>query len=86
VIARHDEHMVALERAVLAGFTARAPCRSKQRRPPSPAALAEAAQLHGPEPAAGERVVVDFADYVAAAQASATRLLATAHPEEASDE
>jgi len=86
VIARHDEHVVALERAVLAGFTDRAPCRSKQRRPPSPAALAEAAQLHGPEPAAGERVVVDFADYVAAAQASATRLLAAAHPEEASDE
>ena len=40
VIARHDEHVVALEHAVLAAFSDRAPCRSKERRPPSPAALA----------------------------------------------
>lgn len=75
VIARAAEHVVALERAVLAAFSDRAPCRSKQRRPPSPAALAEAARLRGAVPAAGEHVVVDLADYAAAAQASAAPLL-----------
>ena len=78
VIARADEHVVALEHAVLAAFSDRAPCRSKQRRPPSPAALAEAGRLKGAVSSAGERVVVDLADYAAAAQAS-SRLLAE-HP------
>ena len=74
VVARHPGHVIALERSVLATFTDRAPCRSKQRRPPSPAALAEAARLRGVVPAAGEHVVVDLADYAAAA-ASTARLL-----------
>jgi len=87
VIARHTEHVVALEHAVLSAFNDRAPCRSKERRPPSVAALTEATRLGGGAPAAGERVVVDFADYVAAAHASTATLLAvTAPAEEASDE
>lgn len=80
VIARHDEHVVALERAVLAAFSDRAPCRSKERRPPSRAALAEAARLGAGPVAVGDQVVVDFADYVAAAKASAATLLALASP------
>ena len=89
VIARHDDHVVALEHAVLAAFTDRAPCRSKERRPPSPAALAAAALLRGAVASAGEHVVVDFADYAAAAHASAARLLAEhqdAHAEVVTDE
>ncbi|MGI8756387.1 MAG: IS21/IS408/IS1162 family transposase [Acidimicrobiales bacterium] len=81
VIARHDEHVFALEHAVLAAFSDRAPCRSKERRPPSPVALAEAARLGRGAVAAGERVVVDFADYVTAAKASAATLL-TRHQED----
>jgi len=77
VIARHDQHVVALEHAVLAAFSDRAPCRSKERRPPSPTALAAAALLRGGVSAAGDHVVVDLADYAAAAQASAATLLAT---------
>jgi transposase len=71
---RHDEHVAALERAVLAAFTDRAPCKRKLRRPPSPAARAEAARLRGDHDGAGhdhtgsgERVVIDFAPYAAAA-------------------
>lgn len=89
VIVRADEHVVALEHAVLAAFSDRAPCRSKQRRPPSPAALAAAAVLRGAGAAAGEHVVVDLADYAAAARASAARLLAEhqdAHAEVVTDE
>jgi hypothetical protein len=71
VIVRAAEHVAALERAVLAGFTDRAPCRSKQRRPPSPAALAEADRLRGTVTTAGEHVVVDLAAYAAAANAPA---------------
>jgi transposase len=75
VIARATEHVTALEHAVLAAFSDRAPCRSKQRRPPSPAALAEAGRLTGTVSSPGERVVVDLADYAAAANASPTALL-----------
>ena len=74
VITRAAEHVVALEHAVLAAFSDRAPCRSKQRRP-SAAALAEAGRLRGAVSAAGERVVVDLADYAAAAKASTARRL-----------
>lgn len=79
VIARAAEHVTALEHAVLAAFSDRAPCRSKQRRPPSPAALAEAGRLTGAVPCAGEHVVVDLADYAAAAQASPARALGREH-------
>ncbi|HEX2073689.1 MAG TPA: hypothetical protein VHF92_07880 [Geodermatophilus sp.] len=66
-IERADAHVAALERAVLAGFSDRAACRPKTRRPPSPAARAEAARLRGEpvrEPADGQ--VIDFAVYAAA--------------------
>lgn len=68
-VMRHDEHIAALERTVLAAFTDRAPCRRKVRRPPSAAARAEAQRLRTPAPAAGGDVVVDFSAYVAAATA-----------------
>ena len=48
-------HVAALEAAVLAGFTDRAACRGKTRRPPSPAARAEAARLRGEPDAVTER-------------------------------
>ena len=51
-VIRHDEHVTALEHAVLAAFTDRAPCRAKTRRPPSEAARAEAARITGAAPAA----------------------------------
>ncbi|MBE3074989.1 MAG: hypothetical protein IMZ75_08585 [Actinobacteria bacterium] len=76
VIARAAEHVTALEHAVLAAFSDRAPCRSKERRPPSPAALAQARILQGAVSSAGEHVVVDLADYAAAAKATAAQALA----------
>ncbi len=74
VIARHDQHVLALETAVLAGFSDRAPCARKVRRPPSAAALDAARLLRGRPPAAvaGERVVIDFTAYVTAANAATT--------------
>jgi len=80
-VVRADEHVAALERAVLAGFTDRAPCAAKVRRPPSPAARDQAARLRVQAGAAGtttvarsgraaaEQVVVDFSRYAAAAAA-----------------
>jgi transposase len=65
-LVRESGHVTALEKAVLASFSAAAPCKRKQRRPPSPAALAEAAALRG-APGPAERVVIDLAAYAAAA-------------------
>jgi hypothetical protein len=70
-VVRDPGHVAALEAAVLAGFTDRAACRGKTRRPPSPAARAEAARLRGePTPpgsaVAGGGQVLDFAAYAAA--------------------
>jgi transposase len=66
-VIRDSGHVTALEAAVLAGFTDRAACRGKTRRPPSPAARVEAARLRGDriddDPSG---LVVDFADYAAA--------------------
>ena len=70
VIARHDAHVTALEHAVLAAFSDRAPCRRKVRRPPSPAAIAEAARIGGARLGAGDHVVVDLGAYAAAAEAA----------------
>lgn len=72
VISRHDEHVAALEAAVLGQFSDRAPCRGKERRPPSAAALAQAEQIRGGQHDtgrhdAGQHVVIDFAQIVAAA-------------------
>lgn len=67
VVARHDEHVIALDHAVLTQFSDRGPCRAKTRRPPSVAALAEAGRIRGQAPPAGQHVVVDFDAYVTAA-------------------
>jgi transposase len=74
-LVRDSGHVTALEKAVLASFSAAPPCKRKQRRPPSPAALAEAARLRGTSGPA-ERVVIDLAAYAAAA----TRLAHHPHP------
>ncbi|MGE5132980.1 MAG: Mu transposase domain-containing protein [Gemmatimonadota bacterium] len=65
-VVRDGGHVTALEKAVLASFSAAPPCRRKDRRPPSAAALAEAARLRG-TPGPAERVVIDLAAYAAAA-------------------
>lgn len=67
-LVRDSGHVTALEKAVLASFSAAPPCRRKQRRPPSAAALAEAARLRG-APGPAERVAIDLATYAAAATA-----------------
>jgi transposase len=59
-IVRTPAHRAALETAVLSSFTTARPCDRKANRPPSSAALAEAALLLGPE---GADVVVDLARY-----------------------
>jgi hypothetical protein len=67
-VVRDAGHVVALDTAVLAAFSNAAPCTHKTRRPPSPAARAEAARLRGlpvDDPAA--RVVIDMSSYAAAA-------------------
>ncbi len=79
MILRATEHVVALEHAVLATFSDRAPCRSKQRRPPSPHALAEADRLRGRPLQPGHQVVIDLADYVAAVQTRTARTAETPH-------
>jgi transposase len=71
VIVRAEEHVTALTRVVLGAFSDREPCRRKTRRPPSAAALAEAERIRRARTgdlAAGEQVVIDFADYVRAAR------------------
>ena len=67
VLARHDEHVAALEDKVMAARAERGrPCSRKERRPPSAAALAEAAAVRG---AAGPAApAVDFAAWAAGAR------------------
>jgi transposase len=65
---RDAGHVAALEKAVLAAFTTAKPCTHKTRRPPSAAALAEAARLRGqPTTDPAHKVVIDFAAYAATA-------------------
>ncbi len=66
---RDSGHVIALERAVLANFNDRAPCKKKVRRPPSAEALAEADRLRDQQAAASsaERVVIDLNHYAAVA-------------------
>lgn len=68
-VVRDEGHVIALERSVLASFTDRAPCKTKVRRPPSAAALAEAEELRGYPPGGdpAERVVIDLSTYAAVA-------------------
>jgi transposase len=67
-VVRDDDHVAALEKKVLAARgEAGRPCRRKERRPPSAAALAEAAALRGGTAGAGAPVT-DFAAWAAAAR------------------
>ena len=71
VVVRTDEHVTALERKVLAAraqASGQGPCRPKQRKPPSAAALTEAARLRGAHDVTATAPVVDFAAYAAAAR------------------
>lgn len=67
---RDAVHVTALERAVLTEFSDRKPCKHKGRRPPSPAALAEAEAITTPT-GSGQNldrdVVVDLALWATAA-------------------
>jgi len=55
-VVRDSDHVTALENKVLAARGAStAPCRRKERRPPSAAALAEAAAIRGDAAGAGHR-------------------------------
>jgi transposase len=66
-IVRTAAHRDALETAVLSAFTTARPCDRKANRPPSAAALHEAALLLGPE---GDDVIVDLARYAALVEGS----------------
>jgi len=67
---RDTGHVIALERSVLASFSDRAPCKSKVRRPPTDAALAEAERLRKGHAtgSTAERVVIDLSHYAAVAE------------------
>ena len=67
-VTRADQHVAALEASVREARALRGagPCHRKARRPPSEAALAEAARITGSR--AGEATVTDFAVYAAAAR------------------
>jgi hypothetical protein len=67
-VVRDDGHVVALEQAALGAFSTQRPCSHKTRRPPSAAALAEAARLRGlPATGPAARVVIDLSAYAATA-------------------
>lgn len=67
-VVRDDGHVIALEKAALAAFNTDRPCTHKTRRPPSAAALAEAARLRGlPATGPAAHVVIDLSAYVATA-------------------
>jgi hypothetical protein len=60
-VIRLPEHTRALENVVLASFTTDRPCRSKQHRPPSQAALRIAAEITGGTVGSGP--VIDLSVY-----------------------
>ncbi|CRK56835.1 Mobile element protein [Alloactinosynnema sp. L-07] len=65
---RDNGHVIALEQAALGAFTTARPCSHKTRRPPSAAALAEAARLRGlPTTGPAAHVVIDLSTYAATA-------------------
>lgn len=53
---------------MLAAFDSSTPCAGKVRRPPTPAALAEAEHLRGPRQVQERDVVVDLTRYAQAAR------------------
>jgi hypothetical protein len=81
-VIRDDGHVAALEQAVLGAFTSARPCTHKTRRPPSAAALAEAARLRGlPATGPAAHVVIDLSAYAA----TAARLDSAPTPESRKD-
>jgi transposase len=67
-VVRDESHVAALEDKVLRDRgQAGQPCRRKERRPPSPAAQAEAARIRGEHAGAGA-TVTDFAAYAEGAR------------------
>lgn len=70
VVVRDTVHVTALETAVLAAFSTGKPCHRKARRPPTPAALAEAEHLsrNRSRPPGDDEVVVDLRRYADAAE------------------
>ncbi|MEV6648687.1 IS21 family transposase [Amycolatopsis sp. NPDC051371] len=65
---RDDGHVAALEKAALGAFSTDRPGTHKTRRPPSAAALAEAARLRGlPATGPAAHVVIDLSAYAATA-------------------
>lgn len=67
-VIRDYGHVAALEKAALGAFTTDRPCTHKTRRPPSAAALAEAARLRGlPATGPAAHVVIDLSAYAATA-------------------
>ncbi|MGW4528005.1 Mu transposase domain-containing protein [Amycolatopsis sp. NPDC004378] len=67
-VIRDEGHVVALEHAAMAAFSHERPCTHKTRRPPSAAALAEAAKLRGlPATGPAAHVVIDLSAYAATA-------------------
>ncbi|HEY3692812.1 MAG TPA: IS21 family transposase [Pseudonocardiaceae bacterium] len=67
-VVRDDGHVIALEQAAMGAFTHERPCTHKTRRPPSAAALAEAAKLRGlPATGPAAHVVIDLSTYAATA-------------------
>jgi len=81
---RDAGHVIALERAVLASVSDRAPCKNKVRRPPSDAALAEAEKLKGRAVGAdpASRVVIDLSTYAAVADRLRTAPTPREEPQE----
>ena len=68
VLVRDTMHVQALQTAVLAAFDSSTPCARKVRRPPTPAALAEAEHLRGHQQVEERDVVVDLHRYAQAAR------------------
>nr|WP_232491335.1 transposase [Mycobacterium dioxanotrophicus] len=84
-VVRDAGHVVALEQAVLSGFSTARPCTHKTRRPPSVAAVAEAARLRGaPANDPAQKVVIDLAVY--AATAARLSVVPQHHPTEQNQE
>ena len=81
-VIRDEGHVAALEKAVLGAFSHQRPCTHKTRRPPSAAALAEAARLRGlPTTGPAAHVVIDLSAYAA----TAARLDSAPTPESRED-
>src|SRR3954451_22624274 len=71
MVVRDEDHVAAMTKVVLGGVSDREPCRRKTRRPPSAAARAQAERIRrarAGDLAAGDQVVIDFADYARAAR------------------